>query len=308
MINLNRKVKAALLCMILVLTSPVSAQTERIEQDMFENLREGDKAVVVAVHFGTTYDDTRKNTIDKFNFRLRKEFPYCDFREAWTSRIIVRKMAQRGERIAVPAELFAELHREGYTHVLVQSSNIIEGTEMENLRAEIDAAGKYFKSIRVGEPLFSSPEDYEKVILAIAAFYGNEKTANVLVCHGSQGSRNSSYTMLDYMLRDKDYSNWFVGTIEGFPSYDNLVRNMKKSKVKKVNLIPCMFVAGDHAKNDIAVDWKENLHKAGFKVDVTLHSLGELDGILDIFMRHARDAKMYRTYSPKERKMLMRTL
>lgn len=56
MINLNRKVKAALLCMILVLTSPVSAQTERIEQDMFENLREGDKAVVVAVHFGTTYE------------------------------------------------------------------------------------------------------------------------------------------------------------------------------------------------------------------------------------------------------------
>ncbi|MBO5025083.1 MAG: sirohydrochlorin cobaltochelatase [Bacteroidaceae bacterium] len=292
----------------LMLVCPISAQTERIEQDIFENLREGDKAVVVAIHFGTSHSDTRRNTIDKFNDRLRKEFPECDFREAWTSRIIVRKMAQQGERIYVPSELFTELQREGYTHVLIQSSNIIEGTEMENLRAEIETVKKDFKAIRMGEPLLSSSEDYEKAILAVAAFYGNEKTANVLVCHGTQGNRNSSYTMLDYVLRDKEYDNWFVGTIEGYPSYDNLVKNMKRNKVKKVNLIPFMFVAGDHAKNDIALEWKENLHKTGFKVDVTLHSIGELDGILDIFMHHAREAQKYRTYSPRERKMLMRTL
>ncbi|MCM1311297.1 MAG: sirohydrochlorin cobaltochelatase [Roseburia sp.] len=271
-------------------------------------MKEGDKAAVVAVHFGTSHIDTRKNTIDKFNERLRREFPECDFREAWTSRIIVRKMAQQGEKISIPSELFTELKREGYTHILVQSSNIIEGTEMENLRSEIDAARKDFKAIRLGDPLLSSPEDYEKAILTVAAFYGNEKTANILVCHGSKGNRNSSYTMLDYVLRDKEYSNWFVGTIEGYPSFDNLVKNMKKSKAKKANLIPFMFVAGDHAKNDIAVEWKEELQKTGLKVDVTLHSLGELDGILDIFMNHAREAKTYRTYSPKERKMQMRTL
>ncbi|MCD8236266.1 MAG: sirohydrochlorin cobaltochelatase [Prevotellaceae bacterium] len=294
--------------LVLLFVCPMSAQTERIEQDIFENLREGDKAVVVAVHFGTSHSDTRRNTIDKFNDRLHREFPECDFREAWTSRIIVRKMAQQGERILVPSELFRELQREGYTHVLVQSSNIIEGTEMENLRAEIDAVRKDFKAIRLGDPLLSSSEDYEKAILAVAAFYGNEKTANVLVCHDTQGNRNASYTMLDYVLRDKEYTNWFVGTIEGYPSYDNLVKNMKRSKMKKVNLIPFMFVAGDHAKNDIALEWKENLHKAGFKVNVTLHSLGELDGILDIFMHHAREAKKYRIYSPREKKMQMRPL
>ncbi|MFR4037756.1 MAG: sirohydrochlorin cobaltochelatase [Butyricimonas faecalis] len=34
-----------------------------------------------------------------------------------------------------------------------------------------------------------------------------------------------------------------------------------------------MFVAGDHAKNDIAGDWKEELEKKGYKVNVVLKGL-----------------------------------
>ena len=49
-----------------------------------------------------------------------------------------------------------------------------------------------------------------------------------------------------------------------------------------------MFMAGDHANNDIAVDWKEALEKEGLKVDVRLQGLGEIPSIQQLFIDHAQ--------------------
>ena len=40
-----------------------------------------------------------------------------------------------------------------------------------------------------------------------------------------------------------------------------------------------MFVAGDHAKNDIAGEWKEMLEKEGFTVSAQLEGLGQIPEI-----------------------------
>ncbi len=41
-------------------------------------------------------------------------------------------------------------------------------------------------------------------------------------------------------------------------------------------LMPFMFVAGDHANNDIAEDWNNDLKEAGFTVSkVVLEGLGQ---------------------------------
>ena len=49
-----------------------------------------------------------------------------------------------------------------------------------------------------------------------------------------------------------------------------------------------MFAAGDHANNDIAVDWKEALEKEGLKVDVRMQGLGEIPAIQQLFIDHAQ--------------------
>ena len=52
-----------------------------------------------------------------------------------------------------------------------------------------------------------------------------------------------------------------------------------------------MFVAGEHAKNDMAVTYKEELEKNGFKVNqVILKGLGEFDAIQNIFLNHLKSA------------------
>lgn len=255
--------------------------------DLFASLRPGDKAALLMVHFGTTHDDTRALTIDVINRKAKEAFQGIEVREAWTSRIVMRRMKARGVERLNPVEALERLRADGYTHVLIQSTNIIEGIEMESLRKDVASLEHSFKDIRIGNPLLYTPEDYEAVIAAITK-NGAKEGVTLLVGHGTYTPATAQYALLDYMLKEKGFKNYSVGTIEGYPSFDTMEAQVKASGAKKALLMPFMFVAGDHAKNDIAGEWKEELEKRGYQVDVFMEGLGQNTEIQDIFIDHAR--------------------
>lgn len=287
------KVKSFLLSCCLALSGlymPAYAHGEEnfVHEDVMQNLREGDKIALLMVHFGTTHDDTRAVTIDAINRKVMQEFPQMEFREAYTSRIIMRRLAKRGVRKLNPVEALAQLKSEGFTHVIVQSTNIIDGIEMESLRKDIDQMRPLFKEIRLGMPLLYTPEDYKQVIGCLAG-KSKEKTFTILVGHGTYTPATAQYAMLDYMLQAEGHTDFAVGTVEGYPTFDNAVdRLQEQKKIKQVQLLPFMFVAGDHAKNDIAGDMKEALEKKGYKVTPLLEGLGEQPAIQQIYIDHIR--------------------
>lgn len=270
------------------LCMPVYANSEGnfVQDDILQNLHSGDKIALLMVHFGTTHGDTRALTIDAINQKAREQFPQMEIREAYTSRIIMRILNKRGIRKLNPVEALAQLKAEGYTHVIVQSTNIIDGIEMESLRKDLDLMRPLFKEIRLGMPLLYSPEDYKQVIDCLAE-KGQEKTFTILVGHGTYTPATAQYAMLDYMLQAEGHTDFAVGTVEGYPTFDNAIsRAQAKKKIKQVQLIPFMFVAGDHAKNDIAGDMKEALEKKGYKVSVRMEGLGENPAIQQIYIDH----------------------
>lgn len=287
------KVKSFLVSCCIALSGlymPAYAHGEEnfVHEDVMQNLREGDKIALLMVHFGTTHDDTRAVTIDAINRKVMQEFPQMEFREAYTSRIIMRRLAKRGVRKLNPVEALAQLKSEGFTHVIVQSTNIIDGIEMESLRKDIDQMRPLFKEIRLGMPLLYTPEDYKQVIGCLAG-KSKEKTFTILVGHGTYTPATAQYAMLDYMLQAEGHTDFAVGTVEGYPTFDNAVdRLQEQKKIKQVQLLPFMFVAGDHAKNDIAGDMKEALEKKGYKVTPLLEGLGEQPAIQQIYIDHIR--------------------
>ena len=258
-----------------------------VASDLFASLQPGDKAALLMVHFGTTHDDTRALTIDAINQKAKEAFKDVELREAWTSRIVMRRLKARGIEKLNPIEALEKLKADGYTHILIQSTNIIEGIEMESLRKDVAAMKSSFKEIRIGNPLLYTPEDYEAVIAAIIK-NGAKEGATLLVGHGTYTPATAQYAMLDYMLKEKGFKDYSVGTIEGYPTFDTMVAQVKANGTKKVLLIPFMFVAGDHAKNDIAGDWKEELEKKGYEVSVFMEGLGQNPDIQKIFIEHAR--------------------
>lgn len=275
-----------LLFTILILVSVVCQAHDGgnfVSSDILKNMKEGDKLAILMVHFGTTYDDTRTLTIDVLNKKVRDLFPEMEVREAYTARIVLRRLKERGIEKDNPIDALLKLKVDGYTHILIQSSNIIEGIEMEALRKDVASVVSFFKEVRIGTPLLYNVADYENV--SDILIKDNMSEGNiVLVGHGTYTPSTASYAMLDYMFKSKSKKNFHVGTIEGYPSYEDVIKQLKLNKVKQVKLVPFMFVAGDHANNDIAGEWKDSLEKEGFKVDVEMKGLGENSDIQNLFV------------------------
>ena len=243
---------------------------------------------LLMVHFGTTYDDTRRNTIDAINEKARKEFPDMIVREAYTSRIVMNRLAKQGIRKDTPTEALLRLRSEGVRTVKVQPSYVIDGIEMDRLRKEIEQVRPFFDSIWVSTPLLYSVEDAETVceILVNRHPADNKKREHVLfIGHGTEGPATALYSQLDYMLRANGHVNYHVATIEGYPTQATALNQIKSMKGRKVTLVPLLFVAGDHANNDISVEWKEALEKEGLSVDVKLEGLGEVPEIQDLYIK-----------------------
>lgn len=271
------------------------------KSDFFATMQPGDKAALLMVHFGTTHDDTRELTINAINQKAQAMFPNLDMREAYTSRIIIHRLKQRGMEKLTPLEMLKQLYKDGYTHVIIQSSNIIDGIEMESLRQDVHEVEKDFKEIRIGKPLLYGKEDYEQVIDALMPSLPAQG-AIVLVGHGTYTPITAAYTMVDYMLKAKGYTHAHVGTIEGYPAFEDALRMLKAGQEKTVTLVPFMFVAGEHAKNDIAVDWKNDLEAEGYTVNVYAKGLGENPAIQDLFIERIKFATTHKLLPINEKK------
>lgn len=287
------------------LTSPAWAHSEGnyVHSDFFETMKTGDKAALLMVHFGTTHDDTRALTIEAINEKARALFPNLEFREAYTSRIVMNRLAKRGVDKKNPIEALAQLKADGYTHVLIQSTNIIDGIEMESLRKDINQMKDLFKEIRLGAPLLYAPEDYKQVIEILTKKGGKKGEMTLLVGHGTYTPATAQYAMLDYMLQAEGHTDFAVTTVEGYPALDDAINRIEGRKgVKKIQLLPFMFVAGDHAKNDIAGDIRQALEAKGYEVSVLLEGLGQNPEIQDIFIDHARFMTKHRLVDIADKK------
>ncbi|MGL5123823.1 MAG: sirohydrochlorin cobaltochelatase [Fusobacteriaceae bacterium] len=247
------------------------------------------KGAILLTHFGTTHEDTRKKTLDIINQKFIEQFNNLDFYQVFTSRIINRILKKRGIEVFDTSQILEYLKNEGYTDLIIQPTYIINGIEMDVVKTELQSYSKDFNQIRIGTPLLTDFSDYIEVIEILSEEIGilKEDEAVVFVGHGSHHPATSAYAMFDYLAKDLEKS-FYVGTIEGYPSIENVLKFLQRDNKKKVTLMPLMFVAGEHAKNDIAKDWKNYLTEKGYEVSINLKGLGEIEKIQDMFVRHAK--------------------
>lgn len=164
---------------------------------------------------------------------------------------------------------------------------MINGIENDRMLQEVMEHMHLFRKVYVGKPLLSSVEDYKKAIHAVMekTVIGEDEML-VLMGHGTDHHANSAYPTLEYTFHSLGYQQVLVGTVESFPDLRNVMAKLEISGRKKVVLMPFMFVAGDHAKNDMAGEedsWKSELEEKGYEVRVILKGLGEFEGIRKIF-------------------------
>ena len=178
------------------------------------------------------------------------------------------------------------LKNDGFDEVIIQPTHIISGIEYEML---LDAAEKFkgdFEDIKVGAPLLESRADMEKVCRIIAEKFPDETV--VLMGHGTEHSANGAYTKFRRVCTELGFDNIYTATVEAEPTLDDVIGELRLFGKKKVTVMPLMLVAGDHAKNDMAGEWKEQLEASGFEVNCVLKGLGEYPEIREIYCEHIK--------------------
>lgn len=288
-----------------------------------------DKKAIVLAGFGTSYPSALVS-FTNIQKEARTAFPGVEVRIAFTSNIIRNIWHKRQHDkeflknnknihkdilfVKGPLATIADLQDEGYNIIIVQPTHIYEGEEYIDLSSYISGLNsietvkaKYmpFKKLVLGRPILGKkgPErDYHEDIEICAkamtkdvALAKKDNAALVYMGHGNEFLTTGAYIEFQQAMRNMyPGTPIFIGTVEGFPSLDNVVSGLVHSKIKKIVLKPFMIVAGDHANNDMAGSdddsWKNVIKSKGIRVITVIHGIGENKEIGKILIQHIKDA------------------
>lgn len=271
---------------------------------LFASLEEGERGGILMVHFGTTHDDTRARTLDALTRAVAEAFPGIEVREAYTSRIVRKRLRDRGIEKATPLEAMEALRREGVTRLLIVPSQVIYGLEMKSLEQEVARAEKGFREVRLCTPLLFYLDDYRRLTDEVLARDLAPETAYLYVGHGSYDSSTAQYAMLDHYLMDRGLSQVVVGCIEGYPYYEQALKRLRATGRTRVVVRPLMIVAGEHAREDILKEWGPRLEEEGMDVTVELTGLGEVPAVQRLVAEKALFYSLHRRILIGEKKKL----
>ena len=276
-----------------------------------------DKEILV-VSFGTSFNNSRVETIGAVEKALQAAFPEWDVRRAFTAQIIINHIAARdGEQINTVAQALDLAKEAGVKELVIAPTHLMHGAEYNELTAAIKPYEADMKIV-VSEPLLGEVgadvkainEDKKAVCEAVTAeavkdagfdsLEAAEKdgTAFVFMGHGTSHEANVTYDQMQTQMEELGYKNVFIGTVEGEPEdteCEAVIEKVKDAGYKNVILRPLMVVAGDHANNDMAdpedeESWYSQFTAAGFNTTCQINGLGEIVDVQNLYVAHVTDA------------------
>ncbi|MBF4691790.1 sirohydrochlorin cobaltochelatase [Fusibacter ferrireducens] len=249
-----------------------------------------DKAILIT-SFGTSHEETRQKNIVQFeNFIGEKCSDYTIY-SAYTSSMVRGILKKRGIEVDSVAMALDRMYQEGIKNVVIQPTHLIYGHEFEKIAHTLRAFEGKFERIEISTPLLAETDDMIAVVQILSnAIDVDSETALVLMGHGTDHYVNAVYPALDYVAKASGNKHVFVGTVEGYPEVEAVVDFVRKRGYKKAVLTPLMFVAGDHAVNDMASNepdsWKSIFSQNGLEVTCVVKGLGEYPEIQTLYYKH----------------------
>ena len=275
---------------------------------------------ILVVSFGTSFNESRSEDIKGVEDAIAKANPDWSVRRAFTAQIIINHVQARdGEKIDNIEQALDRAVANGVKNLVIQPTHLMHGAEYDEIIEALDKYSDKFETVAVAEPLLGQVgkdatvinDDKKAVAEAVVAeavkeagFDSLDKAADdgvafVFMGHGTAHTAKVSYSQMATQMKELDYKNVFIGTVEGEPeetACEEVIKNVKDAGYKKVILRPLMVVAGDHANNDMAGDeedsWKSMFTASGAfdSVDCQIAGLGRIASVQDLYVAHTADA------------------
>lgn len=257
---------------------------------------------ILLVSFGVSHMDTKAKTIGAFETLVAKAYPNAWVQTAYTSEMIRRKLARQTPPLFIPntTEALESCIKKGIRRVIIQPTHLILGEEYHKMLDQIRPFRDQFESLKVGRPLLTDVDDYRAVVQAFTQAYPcASDELLVLMGHGTSYPIQISYLGLSDICRRMGYDHVLIGTIDGYPMLEDVVdeikhRIKKGASIRRIHLAPLLFVAGEHAKEDMAGNepnsWQSVLERLGISVESHIRGLGEFEAIQHIYLAHLQSA------------------
>lgn len=260
----------------------------------------GEKEILV-LSFGTSYNQSRYQTIGGIERAIAAAYPDYSVRRGFTANIVIDHVQRRdGVKIDDIGEALQRAVDNGVKELVVQPTHLMEGKEYEELIGDISGYADKFEKVSIGEPLFRDGSDlsaFDQVIDALVdqgQNYDDGQTAIVYMGHGTDAESNADYQILEDELHKTGHDDYYVTTVEGTPGVADTISEIEGKGYTKVLLRPLMVVAGDHAHNDMASLEPDSIRSqfaaAGYEVDCILEGLGQDPAIQQIYVQHVQEA------------------
>ena len=283
------------------------------------------KGILLAA-FGSSYPEARP-AFENIEQMTKQAFPDIPVRWAYTSGMVRRALAEKGEHYdSVPMAL-ARMAEDGFTHVAVQSLHTIAGVEFHQLRSVVDGFQNMdgvFTRVSLGSPLLGTPDEMRRIRDVLLENLPEERKpdeAVIWVGHGTYHPSNAFYQALAYKLRQKD-ENVFVATLGclgGSPSFEDVKKEIVGKEIQKAYIAPFMSIVGAHTLKDVAgvkdhenshdhdhshshdhnhddhdhhhgESWADRLSHAGIEAQMVFKGTGEYDEIVQIWLDRLKEA------------------
>ena len=196
--------KKSIWCIMIALLATFSLGGISTAQKAYAAEAQQGKKAILVVSFGTTFAETRKLTTEAVENKIRAAFPDYEVRHAFTSRIIIKKLAdEEGLKVDTEKQALDKLKAEGYTEVIVQPLHMEAGDEYSKLMRTVDnyVRTKAFDKLSVGRPVLyytgqegEKPDDYLIAIKALQNQFPKlgKHDAIALMGHGSFNTSNTA--------------------------------------------------------------------------------------------------------------------
>lgn len=250
------------------------------------------KKAILVVSFGTSVPQARES-ISAVEEALTAAVPERVFKRAYTSPTIRGLLSQRGEETDSLEQALEKMAAAGYQDIVVQPTHLLYGIEYDKMKAVIERYQGSFQRLVFGKPLLAGAADLRTLAECVWHACRPAEGALVLLGHGTAHFSNMVYPALQTTLRLQGIRDAFVGTVEGWPGFYEVLQQLQEGGYRQVTLAPFMLVAGDHACNDMAGEdpesWKSRLETAGFKVSCRMQGLGILPEVQALYVKHLRE-------------------
>lgn len=254
-----------------------------------------DLAIILSC-FGSVVEQEKYINLQKI---IEKKFEGADVFTVFQSRMVIKKLAKKGEIYKNLTQTLADIDMAGYKRVVVASINLFPTCEHQFVKKIVEGFNSFSPSyIKVSDAIFNKSKYTTKALQQIHQQFYDKECANLFIIHGTPKLETAGINSIEYaggFLSKISKNNLFCSLEGAYPFYavkDSIIEEIKQKGLKKVKVIPLLLVSGNHFENDaveIQNELGEHFETSIAKKGDEKFALIEEDYIIDIIIDEIKE-------------------